>query len=176
MRTSPSAPPGADGLVLIPYLEGERTPNKPDATGAIHGMRLANTTPAHLARAEVEGLLCAMADGLDALRAMGVPVERIQLIGGGARGQRVAHPGCVGGGEVDLVRDAVEGEGHGLVRCATVDVVNQDDLNLLCHRFLLSSGEKARGSVLSHNRLQHVRRPQQWQVTIPRVIPELLTW
>src|SRR5665647_1027647 len=89
MRTSPSAPPGADGLVLIPYLEGERTPNKPDATGAIHGMRLANTTPAHLARAAVEGLLCAMADGLDALRAMGVPVERIQLIGGGAQSEAV---------------------------------------------------------------------------------------
>src|SRR5665648_300053 len=84
-----SAPPGADGLVLIPYLEGERTPNKPDATGAIHGMRLANTTPAHLARAAVEGLLCAMADGLDALRAMGVPVERIQLIGGGAQSEAV---------------------------------------------------------------------------------------
>ena len=40
-----SAPAGADGLVLVPYLEGERTPNKPDATGALHGMRLANTTP-----------------------------------------------------------------------------------------------------------------------------------
>ena len=38
-------PPGADGLVLVPYLEGERTPNKPDATGALHGMRLGNTTP-----------------------------------------------------------------------------------------------------------------------------------
>src|SRR5665647_2405519 len=87
-----------------------------------------------------------------------------------------AQPGCVGGGEVAPVRDGVEGEGHGLVRGATVDVVDQDDLNLLCHRFLLSSGEKARGSVLSHNTLQHVRRPQQWQVTIPRVIPELLTW
>ena len=88
-RLALSAPPGADGLVLIPYLEGERTPNKPDATGAIHGMRLANTTPAHLARAAVEGLLCAMADGLDALRAMGVPVERIQLIGGGAQSEAV---------------------------------------------------------------------------------------
>ena len=88
-RLALSAPPGADGLVLVPYLEGERTPNKPDATGAIHGMRLANTTPAHLARAAVEGLLCAMADGLDALRAMGVPVERIQLIGGGAQSEAV---------------------------------------------------------------------------------------
>lgn len=84
-----SAPAGADGLVLVPYLEGERTPNRPDATGALHGMRLANTTPAHLARAAVEGMLCALADGLDALRAQGVPVERVQLIGGGAQSEAV---------------------------------------------------------------------------------------
>lgn len=84
-----SAPAGADGLVLVPYLEGERTPNKPDATGALHGLRLANTTPAHLARAAVEGMLCALADGLDALRAQGVPVQRVFLIGGGAQSQAV---------------------------------------------------------------------------------------
>ncbi|WP_188037554.1 xylulokinase, partial [Actinotalea sp. JY-7885] len=84
-----SAPAGADGLVLVPYLEGERTPNRPDATGALHGMRLANTTPAHLARAAVEGMLCALADGLDALRAQGVPVQRVQLIGGGAQSEAV---------------------------------------------------------------------------------------
>ncbi|MEV7973815.1 xylulokinase [Cellulomonas sp. NPDC089187] len=84
-----SAPAGADGLVHIPYLEGERTPNRPDATGALHGMRLANTTPAHLARAAVEGMLCALADGLDALRDLGVPVERVFLIGGGAQSEAV---------------------------------------------------------------------------------------
>ncbi|WP_052023169.1 xylulokinase, partial [Actinotalea ferrariae] len=84
-----SAPAGADGLVLVPYLEGERTPNRPDATGALHGLRLANTTPAHLARAAVEGMLCALADGLDALRAQGVAVERVLLIGGGARSEAV---------------------------------------------------------------------------------------
>ncbi|MCV2395015.1 xylulokinase [Actinotalea sp. M2MS4P-6] len=84
-----SAPAGADGLVLVPYLEGERTPNKPDATGALHGMQLANTTPAHLARAAVEGMLCALADGLDALHDQGVPVERVRLIGGGARSEAV---------------------------------------------------------------------------------------
>lgn len=84
-----SAPAGADGLVLVPYLEGERTPNKPDATGALHGIRLANTTPAHLARAAVEGMLCALADGLDALRAQGVPVDRVALIGGGAQSEAV---------------------------------------------------------------------------------------
>ncbi|HEX5511149.1 MAG TPA: xylulokinase [Actinomycetales bacterium] len=79
-----SAPPGADGLVLVPYLEGERTPNRPDATGALHGLTLATSTPAHMARAAVEGLLCGLADGLDALRAQGARVERVLLIGGGA--------------------------------------------------------------------------------------------
>jgi xylulokinase len=79
------APAGADGLVLVPYLEGERTPNKPNATGAIHGLRLATSTPAHLARAAVEGMLCALADGLDALVAQGVAVRRVLLVGGGAR-------------------------------------------------------------------------------------------
>ena len=66
-----SAPPGADGLVVVPYLEGERTPNRPDATGAVHGWQLATSTPAHLARAAVEGMLCGLADGLDALVAAG---------------------------------------------------------------------------------------------------------
>jgi len=84
-----SAPAGADGLVLVPYLEGERMPNKPRTTGALHGVRLQNTTPAHLARAAVEGMLCSLADGLDALRAQGVPVERITLIGGGAQSEAV---------------------------------------------------------------------------------------
>jgi xylulokinase len=84
-----TAPPGADGLVLVPYFEGERTPNRPDSTGALHGMRLGNSTAAHLARAAVEGLLCGLADGLDALRAAGVPVGRALLIGGGGRSPAV---------------------------------------------------------------------------------------
>jgi xylulokinase len=84
-----SAPAGADGLVLVPYFEGERTPNRPNATGTLHGMRLATTTPAHLARAAVEGVLCGLADGLDALRDQGVAIDRLLLIGGGARSAAV---------------------------------------------------------------------------------------
>jgi xylulokinase len=84
-----SAPPGADGLVLVPYLEGERTPNLPLATGALHGLRLANATPAHQARAAVEGMLCGLADAVDALVTQGVRVERVLLIGGGARSAAV---------------------------------------------------------------------------------------
>ena len=88
-RLALSAPPGADGLALVPYLEGERTPNRPDATGAVHGLRLDNATPAHFARAAVEGMLCGLADGLDALLAQGAHAERVLLIGGAARSDAV---------------------------------------------------------------------------------------
>ena len=92
------APAGADGLVLLPYFEGERTPDLPNATGRLVGMRDANTTPAHLARAAVEGLLGGLADGLDAVRAQGVAVRRVLLIGGGARSRAVQElaPGVLG--------------------------------------------------------------------------------
>jgi xylulokinase len=79
-----SAPAGAGGLTLLPYLDGERTPNLPDARGLLAGLTRANATPAHLARAAVEGMLCGLADGVDAIRAQGVPVEQVLLIGGAA--------------------------------------------------------------------------------------------
>jgi len=88
-RLALQAPAGADGLVLVPYLEGERTPNRPDATGAIHGLTLKTADPAHLARAAVEGMLCALADGLDALVRHGATANRIVLVGGGARSEAV---------------------------------------------------------------------------------------
>ncbi|WP_018787007.1 xylulokinase [Micromonospora sp. CNB394] len=84
-----SAPPGADGLVLVPYLEGERTPDRPHATGELTGLTLGTSTPAHLARAAVEGMLCGLADGLDALVAQGARADRIILVGGGARSEAV---------------------------------------------------------------------------------------
>ena len=90
-RLALSAPPGADGLVLVPYLQGERTPDRPLSAGAIHGLTLANSTPAHLARAAIEGMLCGLADAVDALAGNGVPVARIVLIGGGARNQAVCR-------------------------------------------------------------------------------------
>src|SRR6478752_4900136 len=84
-----AAPAGAGGMALVPYLEGERTPNKPDATGALHGLRLETATPAYLARAAVEGMICGLADAVDAVRALGTPVERIILVGGAARSRAV---------------------------------------------------------------------------------------
>ncbi|GAB2997210.1 FGGY-family carbohydrate kinase [Mycobacterium bourgelatii] len=86
-RLALSAPPGSKGLVLVPYFEGERTPNRPNATGALHGLRVSNSHPANVARAAVEGLLCALADGLGQLTKHGVVARRILLIGGAAQSQ-----------------------------------------------------------------------------------------
>ncbi|HEV7565869.1 MAG TPA: FGGY family carbohydrate kinase [Microbacteriaceae bacterium] len=85
------AEPGAGGVVLVPYFEGERTPNLPDATASFNGLTLASTTPANFARAAIEGMLCGLAAGLDAVRAVGVTPHRIQLIGGAAQNPAVAH-------------------------------------------------------------------------------------
>jgi xylulokinase len=84
-RLALSAPPGSSGLVLVPYLEGERTPNRPNASGALHGLRVSNASPDNLARAAVEGLLCSLAEGVAHLTAHGVAARRILLVGGGAR-------------------------------------------------------------------------------------------
>jgi xylulokinase len=90
-RLAQSAPAGAAGLTLVPYFEGERTPNLPDATGSLHGMTLANFNPANLARAAVEGVACSLADGVKALTDLGIPARRIILVGGGARSVALQH-------------------------------------------------------------------------------------
>lgn len=81
--------PGAQGLTIIPYFDGERTPNRPDATATLHGMTLRNTTKANIARAFVEALLCSQRDCLELVKGLGVDVRRILLIGGGAKSAAV---------------------------------------------------------------------------------------
>ncbi|GAB94515.1 xylulokinase [Kineosphaera limosa] len=83
-RLALAAQPGAGGLSLLPYLDGERTPALPQATGTLGGLSRTNATPQNLARAAVEGMLCNLADGVDALRQQGSPVEKVLLIGGAA--------------------------------------------------------------------------------------------
>ncbi|HWD81827.1 MAG TPA: xylulokinase [Kribbella sp.] len=80
---------GSDGLVLLPFLDGERTPDLPHSTGLIYGLTRATMQPATMARAAVEGLLCGLADAVDALRDQNVPVQRVLLLGGGARSRSV---------------------------------------------------------------------------------------
>ncbi len=83
------AEPGAGGLVLLPYLDGERTPNLPDSSGSLVGLRRDNMTPENVARAAVEGMLCGLAAGVDAVREADVPLRRVLLIGGAAQSRSV---------------------------------------------------------------------------------------
>jgi xylulokinase len=75
------APPGAGGLVLVPHLDGERTPNRPDAAGTLAGLRN-DVTREQVARAAVEGVVCNLLAGADAL---GELDGRVFLVGGGSR-------------------------------------------------------------------------------------------
>jgi xylulokinase len=88
-RLALAAPPGARGLTLLPYLDGERSPNRPDAHGVLRGMTSANTTPENLARAAVEAVLCSLADAIDNLADCGITTQRVILIGGAARSPAV---------------------------------------------------------------------------------------
>ena len=77
--------PGAHGLTLLPYFEGERTPNRPNATGTFTGMNLNNSNPSDIARAMIEGMLCGLTDAVDALIELGVSINRVLIIGGAAK-------------------------------------------------------------------------------------------
>ncbi len=84
-RLALTCPAGAGGLTLVPYLDGERTPNLPNATGHLAGLR-SDTTPAQIARAAVEGVLCGLLEGGNLLEEAGVAASgRLILTGGASR-------------------------------------------------------------------------------------------
>ncbi|CAN2227124.1 XylB Sugar (pentulose and hexulose) kinases [Candidatus Nanopelagicaceae bacterium] len=83
------ASPGADGLMMAPHFDGERTPNRPDALGAISGITHTNFTPANVARASIEGVIAGLAYAAEALRKEGVEISRLLLVGGAARNKAV---------------------------------------------------------------------------------------
>jgi D-xylulose kinase len=83
--TARRAPPGCEGLLLLPYLEGERTPNVPDGTGVFLGVNPRTFTAPHFARAAMEGVTLGMNYGLRRLEELGVLARQIRATGGGAR-------------------------------------------------------------------------------------------
>lgn len=76
-----SVSPGADGLLLLPYLSGETIPRLPDGVGVLHGMTPENFTPAHLARATAEGVALGMGYAMSRLRELGFDPPEIRLLG-----------------------------------------------------------------------------------------------
>ncbi len=80
-----SAPPGAEGIVLLPYFNGERTPALPKAKAVFFGLTGTNYIASNLARASMEGATLGLRYGLDVLRQQGITPTEIRLVGGGAR-------------------------------------------------------------------------------------------
>jgi xylulokinase len=93
-----AAEPGSGGITLLPYLDGERTPDRPDATGVLRGLTTRNATRENLARAAVEAVLGSLAEAAGHLTGHGVNCQRVLLIGGGARSEAVCRlaPGIFG--------------------------------------------------------------------------------
>ncbi|MEI8024028.1 MAG: xylulokinase [Actinomycetota bacterium] len=82
---------GSNGLVLLPYLDGERTPNLPDARAMLVGIN-SNHSRSDVARAAIEGVVCGLLDGLNAITNCGVDTSgRIFLLGGGAQSPAVCQ-------------------------------------------------------------------------------------
>jgi xylulokinase len=78
-----AVPPGAGGVVFLPYLSGERTPRfDPSARGAWVGLGLDHGR-GHLLRAALEGVAFALREGLEALEEAGTPIPELRLAGGG---------------------------------------------------------------------------------------------
>jgi xylulokinase len=92
-----AAEPGAGGITLLPYLDGERTPDRPHATGVLRGLTTRNATAENLARAGVEAVLASLAEVASLLAEFGEQ-RGVLLIGGGARSEavRAVAPGIFG--------------------------------------------------------------------------------
>jgi xylulokinase len=120
-----AAKPGANGLTLLPYFEGERTPNRPKASGVFAGMNLNNSNPEDIARAMVEGMLAGLADAVDSLVALGVGINRILLIGGAAKNPAVPVIASALFGREVLVPPAGEYVANGAAKQASWALLGQ---------------------------------------------------
>jgi xylulokinase len=108
-----AAEPGSGGVVVVPYLDGERTPNLPDARGQMAGLR-SDTTPGQIGRAAVEGVLCGLLEGRDLLRAAGARMDgRLILTGGAAKSRAYQQILADLSGEPVYLSQSVEAAGAG---------------------------------------------------------------
>jgi xylulokinase len=79
------AKPGAEGLTMLGYFEGERTPNRPDAKGLLAGINNHNLTAENISRCAIESILCGLIDSFASLQSSGAKIERVMIVGGAAK-------------------------------------------------------------------------------------------
>ncbi len=142
-REIESVPAGSDGLLMLPYLTGERTPNLPHGSGVLHGLTLTNFTPAHLARVATEAVTLGLAYGLTRFRELGVQPTEIRLTGGGTN-SRIWRSICADVFNVPVVcLSSGEGAGLGAALQAGWTATGSQDLKGICAR-LVSLDESTR--------------------------------
>lgn len=132
--------PGAEGLLFLPYLTGERTPHMdPYARGAFLGLGL-HHTPGHIVRAVLEGITLGLADSLDLIRSLGVAVPEVRLTGGGARSPlwRAMLAAAFGAPVVQMAVD--EGPAFGAAILAAVGARVYPDCDSACHAMVRTGG------------------------------------
>ncbi|SER25542.1 xylulokinase [Microlunatus flavus] len=117
-RLALSAPAGSGGLVFLPFLEGERTPSLPEATGELVGLTLSSMKPANLARAAIEGVLWSLAYGVDVLRKQTGEISAITLTGGASQSEAVRRIATSVFGLPVVVTEAFESVAVGAARQA----------------------------------------------------------
>ncbi|HVD17355.1 MAG TPA: xylulokinase [Propionibacteriaceae bacterium] len=113
-----TAEPGSQGVIFVPYLEGERTPPLPDARGQLVGLTLANMTAANIARATVEGVLWSLAYGVEVLREQTGEISSITLTGGASQSEAVRRIAPAVFGMPIVVTDTFESVAVGAARQA----------------------------------------------------------
>ncbi|MEG0280471.1 MAG: xylulokinase [Morganella sp. (in: enterobacteria)] len=137
-----SSKPGADGLIMLPFFNGERVPQLPDARASLHNMDGSNLTPQNLSLAVVESATYGLRFGIDLFRQQGVTTREIRLTGGGARSEKwrqivadiMATPVvCVTNQEAAALGAAVQAIWSDTL---TTETTPETQLAALCERFV----------------------------------------
>jgi xylulokinase len=132
-----------DGPIVLPYFDGERTPNRPNARGVVGGLRT-DVTREQFARAAIDGVACGLLDGLDALRAQTSVGGRLMLVGGGAHSAAMQRVVAGLAGMTVVVSDADEAVATGAAVQAAA-VMEQVDHAVIQERWGLGAGSEIEG-------------------------------
>lgn len=164
-KAAASAPAGSDGLILLPYLAGERTPNVPAGSGVLFGLNNRTFTAPHLARAAMEGVTLGMNYGLRRLAKLGVKPREIRVTGGGAKSAvwRQLMADIFGVPVVAMVEDESAALGGALQAAWTVDRVAGRKTKLAALTQAAVSVNKSSRCVPDRARARHYARLQVLQ-------------
>lgn len=105
--------PGAKGLMMTPYFEGERTPNLPRASGEVFGLSSATSSPDLMLRAALDAVAAGLAYCVEALNRLGIDAEDVTLVGGGSQHPAWRQAIADATGKRVLVREAGEAAARG---------------------------------------------------------------